>query len=992
MSISLAVRKTNSLRTLFLFLVLLIASFAAKATHIRAGEIRVELIDENSRTYRFIFVGYRDTESGILFGGGIFDFGDGSDALRLSREVDLQSAQNISPVLVREEFEIVHSYSAPGTYTVSYTEENRNARIANMSNSVSTPFHVESQFQIDPIIGANNSPILTVPPVDDGLFGVSFIHNPGAFDPDGDSLSYRLILPEQDRDLEVADYQFPNDPEFYLNSFNTANEAGTAPPSFSINTNGDLIWDAPGNFFNLDGTECPPGSDNCAEYNVAIIIEEWRNVGDSALRVGFVVRDMQIVISDGDNQKPELQIPDPICVEAGTEVMESIFGSDPDNHQVFLEAFGGPFEINAPATYTPEETLDDATLRPIPPYLQPSPGELIFNWSTVCGHVRALPYSVQFKVTDFPFVQVGNQLRPIGPTLVDLDSWEITVVGPAPQGVAASAVSSTATSLSWEPYSCPNAETIQIWRRVGEFPFEADDCLVGIPDSSGYELIANIGLDSADQNPSFLDNDGGSGLTPGAKYCYRLVATFPSPGGGVSYASEEVCVIMAPQGPVITNVDVAATSEEGEIIVQWTPPIGVNPDQFPPPYAYNLFRLDNPNFEGEPLLVESNITDTFFIDTGINTFLRGFSYQVALFDANNTFVDTSAHASSVRLELEPAIGGIGMGWSADVPWSLNIPEYPFHYIYRDNVLEEDLTELVLIDSVAIAPEGFFYFDDGRFNSDSLQEDREYCYFVTTLGSYDNQPTIPEPLINRTQIQCAQPRDTVPPCQPLALRLNEEFECESVFARIPQGSGTFNDFRNEIFWEIDESQACEASDLVGYNIYFSPTGLDEDYELIANVIDLFFLHEGLTSFKGCYRVAALDRSGNESILSEEVCADNCPNFVLPNVFTPNNDGRNDFFTPFFSSASAPIPEFDNSNCPLFVERVVLSIFDRNGKTLFDYDSQEDTESGILINWDGRTNDGRELPAGVYFYSAEVTFDVLETSDDQELFNGWVQILK
>ena len=141
-----------------------------------------------------------------------------------------------------------------------------------------------------------------------------------------------------------------------------------------------------------------------------------------------------------------------------------------------------------------------------------------------------------------------------------------------------------------------------------------------------------------------------------------------------------------------------------------------------------------------------------------------------------------------------------------------------------------------------------------------------------------------------------------------------------------------------------------------------------------------------------RVAALDRSGNESILSEEVCADNCPNFVLPNVFTPNNDGRNDFFTPFFSSASAPIPEFDNSNCPLFVERVVLSIFDRNGKTLFDYDSQEDTESGILINWDGRTNDGRELPAGVYFYSAEVTFDVLETSDDQELFNGWVQILK
>ena len=44
------------------------------------------------------------------------------------------------------------------------------------------------------------------------------------------------------------------------------------------------------------------------------------------------------------------------------------------------------------------------------------------------------------------------------------------------------------------------------------------------------------------------------------------------------------------------------------------------------------------------------------------------------------------------------------------------------------------------------------------------------------------------------------------------------------------------------------------------------------------------------------ITAIDSAqyNNESIPSDTICFDNCPEFVLPNVFTPNNDGNNDAF--------------------------------------------------------------------------------------------------
>jgi gliding motility-associated-like protein len=936
----------------------LLSYFHASATHIRAGEIIARRIDNLTPTYEFTFVGYRDRNSQILFGNGEFDLGDGTvipvETTEFTRTI-------ISSTIERAEYRIRHTYNSVRSYVVSYREENRNAGISNMQNSVNTPFYVETMIVIDPFLGNNSSPVLTVPPIDEGTPGVVFIHNPGAFDEDGDILTYQLVVPRQSEDEEVFGYVPLDDPQFYNNWSQGSEQLGPAE-FFLEEESGDLIWNAPGDDYKLRGDQCPDGVDDCSEYNVAFRITEWRDINGRLEMVGYVTRDMQLVVYEGDNEKPELEVPPNLCVEAGDTVNELVTGTDPDGHAVKIEAFGGPFEVNSAATYEPSDNS-----------FQDPPGFLQFNWETVCGHVRERPYEVQFKVTDNP-IEDGEK---VGPSLVNFGSWEITVVGPQPTGLAVNANTGRSTTLNWNRYSCSNASFMQIWRRVGDYAFDPGVCEVGIPAEAGYELIDVVGI----SDTTFND----FGLAPGANYCYRLVAIFPAPGGGLSYASDEVCLTLQSDAPVITNVDVKTTDQQnGEIEVRWTPPYEADPVLFPPPYTYNVYRSEGLSTT-IPELVFENTADTVFLDQGLDTFNDQYYYRVDLFDAGGNYVDSSATASSVRLQPLSVLSAVELNWSADVPWSNTVDDNPFHYVYRDNVAG-DAGQLVLIDSVNVTRDGFVYLDDGRFNGVVLDDEIEYCYYVSTVGTYDNSPLIPDPLINNSQIACARPNDNTPPCTPLALISTRGSDCESFLNNV---GCNFTEYFNEMSWEADFTGECE-DDVARYRIYFSPTGLAEDYLLIDSTTENSFRHEGLSSFKGAYRISAVDRSFNESGLSEPLFFDNCPNFILPNVFTPNDDGVNDLFTPFFNGSGQQISNFDNANCPRFVQAVEFEVFNRQGSKVFDLASQP--EQSILINWDGRSNGGADLPSGTYFYVARVTFDVLNPEEAEQEYRGWVQLLR
>jgi len=57
--------------------------------------------------------------------------------------------------------------------------------------------------------GYDNSPILMIPPIDNACVNEPFYHNPGAYDPDGDSLSYKLVPCRGDQGLVIPGYTLP---------------------------------------------------------------------------------------------------------------------------------------------------------------------------------------------------------------------------------------------------------------------------------------------------------------------------------------------------------------------------------------------------------------------------------------------------------------------------------------------------------------------------------------------------------------------------------------------------------------------------------------------------------------------------------------------------------------------------------------------------------------------------------------------------------------
>jgi gliding motility-associated-like protein len=68
-------------------------------------------------------------------------------------------------------------------------------------------------------------------------------------------------------------------------------------------------------------------------------------------------------------------------------------------------------------------------------------------------------------------------------------------------------------------------------------------------------------------------------------------------------------------------------------------------------------------------------------------------------------------------------------------------------------------------------------------------------------------------------------------------------------------------------------------------------------------------------------------------------------AIPNVFTPNNDGNNDFFS--LNGISNPCEDFMNVN-----------IFNRWGQMVYESDE-------IDFKWDGKNKKGHQMPEGIYF---------------------------
>lgn len=956
-----------------------VAAFDVNATHLRAGEITAVRSSCSSLTFIITVTVYTNTNSDVEFGGEgeLLIFGDSSSIEVPMTPGTIRYDLNSDGSVSSASFTVSHTYPGVGRYLISYQEPNRNGGVLNMFGSLTTPFYLKTEVSVDPFLGCNNTPLLLAAPIDQACSGVAFTHNPSAFDPDGDSLSYEMVVPFRGRNKEVLEYKAPNDSKFYTN-YETASESG-GRPQFSIDPrDGTITWDAPG---------------AAGEYNIAFHVVEWREKNGVYYRIGYVRRDMQILVEDCQNKRPDLILPHDTCVVAGTVLDEIILGIDPENDDVKIEAFSEIFNFNVTqgkaATYTPVPKVND--FRPSSP-----PAETKFHWETECAHVKDQPYQVVFKITDNPAS---------GPKLVTFKTWFIKVVGPAPEWQDAQLdAADRKVSLKWDPYLCQNADSMQVWRKVDGSPFQPDNCQTGMPDL-GYQLIATVPIKITSGSNStpvtdYVDTNDGKGLAPGAAYCYRLVAIFPDPRGGESYVSIDTCIgpILA-DVPVITHVTVDKTDElSGEIRIRWRKPFDADPVQFPPPYRYVLFR--SIGLERGPDSVDITppgvFTDTTFVDSDLNTYENAYNYSVAAYASNGNFLGTSAVASSVRTTAKATASQITLSWDAVVPWSNRISSVPNeHLIYRGPMGATD-ADLVLIASVDVSTSGFIYLDDGRWNGQPLADNEVYCYRVMTRGSYGN-PKIIQPLNNFSQMVCLQLGDTIPPCKiPPPVRSTVDFvDCNDYYQKFCE----MESYSNLIYWNKSSNAGC-SDDITSYNVYTSSTRGGEYTLLAENVRDTFFLdNKNLLSFARCYKVAAVDVSGNVGELSDEYCVDNCPYYELPNVFTPNEDDFNNVFSAYSirgydcGGEEDCIPDHLKLRCARFVQSVTFTVYSRWGQEVYHYRGTLSSETNtIYIDWNGKGSNGSDLPTGVYYYVADVAFDTVEPDKNTRKLKGWVHLLR
>ncbi|MHC2991139.1 hypothetical protein OB13_05910, partial [Pontibacter sp. HJ8] len=851
----------------------------------------------------------------------MISMGDGTTV-----RVDRQSVTPVKPDVDREVFQWEYTYANAGTYTVTWVGENRNGGILNLAAPTDQlSFSISTTITINPLRGLNSTPVLTVAPIDEATASQRWVHNPGAVDADGDSLSYKLVQPQYRNPVgvitNVPGYRDPHTVDNCRNATNTGASTFTLDP-----VTGQLTWDAP----------CRLG-----EYNVAFVVEEWRvSPGGGAVLLSKVVRDMQILVVDAKNRPPVL-VPRDTCIVAGTTLSTTITATDPDGHLIDLTV-PGTGGILPPATFNVTTNIPGRAA-----------GRLI--WNTTCEDVASRPYQLVFRAEDKPSAPAR--------ALADLQPYRITVVGPPPQNLVASAEGRN-VRVTWDSYTCQNASTIRIYRREGPSDFTPGPCETGVPASSGYVLIGEVGKEVTE----FLDDNGGQGLSAGAEYCYIIYAEFPQPSGGKSIASVEACVSLERDRPYITNVTVDRTDvTNGQITVRWTQP-GAGVEKLNAPFEYRLYRKEGqqPGGTYQQVFTSRRLTDTVFVNSGLNTTEKAYRYKLEFYSTRTSGgppadqLRDSASASSVRLEAVPASTqnemAVTLNWTYDVPWKNEVLQ---HQVYR-----VEGTELVEIGTVTATPTSGTFTDRGS-DAAPLERGQSYCYVVRTQGTYQIEG-LPEPLQNFSQQVCVELPKII--CAPeLSI---DPLDCDA-FAANP----TQPPYQNVLTWVPQITGDC-TDEIDFYTVYFRGQG-EEEYRQLATTKETTYTHTGLESFAGCYQVTATNLAGEESPRSNEVCKDNCIFFMLPNIITPNGDGLNDVFRPDKRTA--------------FIRSMKFSVFNRWGVKVYESSS---TASGdaLYINWPGVDKDGNRLTDGIYYYEAEVEFFTIDPSKEKAKYKGWVEIVR
>lgn len=730
----------NFLSIFFLFL-----SALTFATHNRAGEITYKRIAPftqfipgagNSPIYKYLITVTKYTDHSYT-GHEVADrcvdtvyFGDGQRGVAYrvngggTLNCDCADDVPCGALIIDENnykvkvniYTVEHVYPGTGTYKIRSSDPNRNEGVHNIPNSDDQYFYLESFLIINNFSGANSSPEFKYPPIDKACFGKCFYHNPGAYDSDGDSLSYII-------------------------STSRGQDGNTVPGYFAPNAEGSIY-----NIHPVTGllTWCTPQFQG--EYNLAFIVQEWRkNTSGIYQLIGTVLRDMQVVVGQcPTNDPPFVTVPKDTCVEAGAIVSKSIIYGDPNPSSVItLQGNGGAFSGPLPlANLSNTSFVTNTTITTAP---------AAFFWQTACSHIRLQPYQTVFKAED------DGKPQGIPIKLVYFATYNIRVVPPSVKNVTATPQGSS-MNINWQLSSCsPTNNPIiayKIYRKNDCSVFTYDPCETGVPASSGFVEVGQ----TTPTVSTFIDNGGGNGLTVGQDYSYLVIAVYKD--GSQSYGSSMVCAKLKRDVPVLLNVDVLSTSvTTGSVFVRWERPLtnvgNLDTLIFSGPYQFNL------KYRSGGMATYTTVYNsaspyflalaTQFTHTNINTDAMNHEYLLE-FVANTTTVGSSQRATSIFLTTTPGDRRIDLQWNSFTPWN--------NYKYTVFRKDPSSATFTAITTTSLTN----YSDTSNIVNSNGTRNYIYCYKILGEGQYSD-PSITKPLLNNSQEKCATAIDLTAPCTP-----------------------------------------------------------------------------------------------------------------------------------------------------------------------------------------------------------------------------------
>ena len=461
-------------------------------------------------------------------------------------------------------------------------------------------------------MGRDNTPVLLNPPYDKAAYHHLFIHNPAAYDPDGDSLSYQLTVCTRDDGKPIENYTLP-------------------PATHKITVDsisGDLIWDTPA---------------DTGKFNVAMEIQEWRN----GKKIGVVVRDMQIEVYNTKNNPPVNGPLSDYCVQVGDSINFLFSATDPDKDDITLNATSGVFTL----------TSCSAQFIKVDSVAGYASGR--FKWTPCYEAVRKQPYNVIFKSDDNnPDVRLS-----------DISHMNIKVLGPSPTIINA-VPEGKLIRLTWVNYGTSVIAGFSIYRREGASTFKPDSCTSGIPSSTGF---VKVGYIDGSSTTSYSDNDNGQGLQFGKEYTYRIVAVFPN--GTESKPSNEITSALVTGVPVIKHVSIRNTDTiNGSVYISWKKPDRLDTIPANGPYKYLIYRANGvggTNYNLIDSILTADLNDTVMVDTLINTKATGYIYRIELWNnapGNRFPIGDPDYASSLFLTISPGDKKARFVITRNVPW------------------------------------------------------------------------------------------------------------------------------------------------------------------------------------------------------------------------------------------------------------------------------------------------------------------------------------